>query len=64
MKNEREEIQKAIYAGERALNSLYAARDQLKSARGWGMVDLFGGGFLTDMMKHSKMNECRATFYK
>lgn len=56
MKNEREEIQEAIYAGERALNSLYATRDQLKSARGWGMVDLFGGGFLTDMMKHSKMN--------
>lgn len=57
MKNERKEIQEAIYAGDRALSSLYAARDQLKSARGWGIVDLFGGGFFTDMMKHSKMNE-------
>ena len=57
MENQKKEIQEAIAAGERALNSLYAAQDKLKSARGWGMIDLFGGGFLTDMVKHSKMNE-------
>ena len=32
-------------------------QDKLKSARGWGMIDLFGGGLLTDMVKHSKMND-------
>ena len=57
MENQKKEIQEAIAAGERALNSLYAAQDKLKSARGWGMIDLFGGGFLTDMVKHSKMND-------
>lgn len=57
MENQNKEIEEAIVAGERALNSLYAAQDKLKSARGWGMIDLFGGGFLTDMVKHSKMNE-------
>lgn len=56
MKNEIMEVREAIVAGERALDSLYAARDQLKSARGWGIFDLLGGGFLTDMMKHSKIN--------
>ncbi|MCI5511825.1 MAG: hypothetical protein MR436_15650 [Eubacterium sp.] len=57
MENNKKEIREAIAAGERALNSLYAAQDKLKSARGWGMIDLFGGGLLTDMVKHSKMND-------
>lgn len=57
MNNDRKEINEAIIAGERALNSLYAAQDKLKSARGWGIFDLFGGGFITDMIKHSKMDD-------
>ena len=59
MKNELMEIREAIVAGERALDSLYAARDQLKSARGWGFLYMFGGVFLTDMIKHSKMNQAQ-----
>ena len=51
------EIREAIAAGERALSSLYVAQDKLKSARGWGIFDLFGGGFIADMIKHSKMQE-------
>ena len=57
MKNDTKEIYEAIEAGESALNSLYAAQDKLKSARGWGMLDMFGGGFFTDLMKHSKIND-------
>ena len=57
MGNDKKEIFEAIAAGERALNSLYAAQDKLKSARGWGMIDLFGGGLFTDMVKHSKMDD-------
>lgn len=57
MVNDKKEIREAIAAGEKALNSLYAAQDKLKSARGWGMIDLFGGGFFTDMVKHSKMDD-------
>ena len=51
------EIREAIAAGERALSSLYVAQDKLKSARGWGIFDMFGGGFIADMIKHSKMQE-------
>ena len=55
--NDRKEINEAIVAGEQALNSLYAAQEKLNSAKGWSWFDLFGGGFLTDMIKHSKMDE-------
>lgn len=51
------EIREAIVAGERALNSLYAAQGKLKSAKGWGIFDILGGGLLSDLMKHSRMND-------
>lgn len=52
----RQEIMEAVNAGEGALSSLYAAQEQLKSARNWGIFDMFGGGFFTDMIKHSKLD--------
>lgn len=55
--NNRTEINEAIAAGEQALNSLYAAREKLDSAKSWSWVDLFGGGFLTDMIKHNRMED-------
>ena len=59
MSNEimRREVQEAIRAGENALQSLYAAKDQLNSAKNWGLFDMIGGGFITTMIKHGKMNE-------
>lgn len=56
----RMEIMEAVTAGERALNSLYAAQEKLNSARNWGLLDLFGGGFITDLVKHSKMGDASA----
>ena len=50
-------INEAIAAGEQALDSLYAAKQKLDSAKGWGWVDLFGGGFITDMIKHGKIED-------
>lgn len=52
-----QEIREAIAAGERALGSLKSAEEKLGSARNWGFVDLFGGGLITDLIKHSKMND-------
>ncbi|MDO4555815.1 MAG: hypothetical protein Q4B70_11805 [Lachnospiraceae bacterium] len=51
------EIQEAKAAGNRSLASLKRAQKVLNSAGNWGLVDLFGGGFLTGMMKHSKLSE-------
>ncbi len=50
------EVQEALRAGERALSSLRTAQANLKSARGWGIWDMLGGGLITDMIKHSKIS--------
>lgn len=36
---------------------LLAARDKLSSARNWGVMDILGGGFITNMVKHSKAED-------
>jgi|WetSurMetagenome_2_1015567.scaffolds.fasta_scaffold179894_3 hypothetical protein len=30
------------------------AEDKFKNARNWGVVDLLGGGLITDLIKHSQ----------
>ena len=44
-------------AGERALASLRAAQSKLSSARSWGVWDIIGGGLITNVVKHSKIND-------
>ena len=51
----KQELRQAESAGERALESLYILRDTLNSAKNWGLLDLFGGGAFTGLIKHSKM---------
>ena len=53
------EKREAIEAGVRALQSLRCAQDNLNSAKNWGVVDLFGGGFISTMVKHSKMDRAQ-----
>lgn len=57
--NIEKEKREAIEAGQRALQSLRYAQDNLHSAKNWGLVDMFGGGFLSTMAKHSKMNRAQ-----
>ncbi len=53
------EISEAICAGEAALRSLNDAQNQLNKAKGWGVVDILGGGLLTDLIKHSKIDNAK-----
>lgn len=53
----RKETQEAVDAGKQALQSLYAAREKLSSARNWGIYDMLGGGLISTMIKHSKMED-------
>ena len=55
----KKEKREAIKAGRRALNSLRTAKENLNSAKNWGLVDMFGGGFFTTMLKHSKMDQAK-----
>jgi len=47
----------AIQAGQKARESLQNALNALESARGWGIYDILGGGFISSMIKHSKMDK-------
>ncbi len=53
------EIREAIAVGENALDSLRKAYDELGSARGWGLLDLFGGGLISSLIKHFKIDDAQ-----
>ena len=54
------EVNEAMAAGREALARLNEARNLLYSAGNWGIVDMLGGGFLTTMIKRSKMKDADA----
>ncbi|MCD7762951.1 MAG: hypothetical protein LUI14_07090 [Lachnospiraceae bacterium] len=53
------EVREAITAANRALDSLENAGRELKGARNWGLLDLFGGGTVTTLLKHGRMDKAR-----
>lgn len=53
------EIEEAVQAGNVALKSLNNAKDYIHKAKGWGVVDILGGGLLTDLMKHSRIDNAK-----
>lgn len=53
------EKREAMDAGNRALRSLKEAQNNLNSARNFGIWDMFGGGFISTMAKHSKMDRAK-----
>lgn len=57
------EVNEAIYAGENAYNALIEMKEPLKSAKGWGTWDLLGGGFFSDLMKHSHLDDANRLSY-
>ena len=55
--NYRREIDEAIRAGQQARSSLLQAKDCLKSAGNWGLLDMLGGGLFTTFVKRTRMND-------
>ena len=55
--NRQKEIGEAIRAGERARQSLTEARGKMDSAGNWGLFDMLGGGLISGLMKHSRIND-------
>ena len=53
------EIQEAVAAGERALFSLREAKANMDSARGWGLLDIFGGNGFSGFVKHIKVGRAQ-----
>lgn len=58
--NQEQEIREAIQAADYALQCLDRAESHLNSASNWGIIDMLGGGLLTTMVKHSKMDDAAA----
>lgn len=59
-KNNRKEINEAISAGKNVLDSLSITQNSLNSAEGWGVWDMFGGGLISDLAKHSHIDSARS----
>ena len=57
--NQKREIREAILAGKQALNQTESILETLNSAENWGTWDLIGGGLVTDMVKHSHLDEAQ-----
>ncbi len=53
------EMNEAIIAGKKALNSMKEAKETLNSAGNWGIWDMLGGGLFVDMIKHSKLDDAQ-----
>lgn len=53
------ELREAVNEGERAMHIIKKINAQLKDAESWGTVDLFGGGLISDLAKHSALDEAQ-----
>ena len=51
------EVREAVQAGEEALAGIQKAREKLGSAKNWGIFDMLGGGMISSMVKHSRMDD-------
>ena len=52
---QRIELEEAIAAADEALYHLNVAKKNLRSAGNWGIYDMLGGGFISGLIKHSKI---------
>lgn len=59
LENQKKEIGEAISAGNKAKSIAEHVLSNLDSAEGWGTWDLFGGGLLSDLAKHSSLDDAQ-----
>ena len=53
------EINEAMEAGQDAQMRLHRIQETLRSAKGWGIYDLLGGGLISGMMKRIRMEKAQ-----
>ena len=57
--NQKKEIREAISAGNKAKNIAEQVLSELDDAEGWGTWDLLGGGLISDLAKHSSLDDAQ-----
>ena len=55
------QVNQALNLTNQLIGELEQAERQLSSARNWGFLDVLGGGLITDLIKHSKLNNAKAS---
>lgn len=58
-KNLQKEINEAIAEGNNVINHIKNISDSLDKAEGWGTWDLLGGGLISDLAKHSHIDDAK-----
>ncbi len=53
------ELDEALAAGRAALSRISSIESELDSAEGWGTWDLLGGGLISDLAKHSHLDDAQ-----
>ena len=61
LESQKKELREAISAGNAALGTAQQVLSSLDSAEGWGTWDLFGGGLIADLAKHSHLDEAQSS---
>jgi len=56
---DKQEIFEAINAADDALTALRQAERSLSGAGNWGLMDMFGGGFFSTILKHGKLDQAQ-----
>ncbi len=63
-RSNREEIAEARAIVDRLLPLVDGAEAEFRGARGWGIVDILGGGLITNLIKHAKLNSARQIMFQ
>jgi len=53
------EVNEAYSIGQQAVTRLNDIKRQLDSAEGWGLFDIVGGGMVSSLIKHERMNQAK-----
>lgn len=64
MENSVQDITSAKNTVRQLLPLIDEAENSFKSARNWGFIDIFGGGLITDLIKHNRLNNASNTMNK
>lgn len=59
LESQKKELREAISAGSAALSTAGQVLSSLDSAEGWGTWDLLGGGLISDLAKHSHLDDAQ-----
>ena len=55
------QVNQALILTDQLISELDQAERQLSSARNWGFLDVLGGGFIVDLIKHSKLSNAKVS---